>query len=149
MTTTDTCSLELTPSQLHSISQCEAVIVREYETEDGRRFAQAVAWGDADEMRSQAETPGLYVVPEGVKIVAQRAVPVSEILPANPLTKPRTTDRYSQLVASSGACLDSLQEYRQTIYAANGYQTGPLVKRLDDVMAELRRLRVDLSTVGR
>lgn len=144
-TMTTECSIELTPGMLHDISQCEAVVVREYETDDGRRYAQAVAWGDADEMRDAADTPGIFVVPVGVKIVSQRSIPVSELLPDN---KPVTRSRLSQRLAdSSSACIDMLMEYRRLIYAANGYQSGPLVNRLDDVVSELRRLRVDLSIV--
>ncbi len=77
----DECRLEMTSDELADIRQCESVIVREYERADGSRFAKAVAWGDADEMEMQAVSNGMFIVPVGFKIVAQRAIAVSELLP--------------------------------------------------------------------
>ncbi len=81
--TIDECRLEITSGELAHIRQCESVIVREYARPDGSRFATPVAWGDADEMQMQAETNGMFVVPVGFEIVAQRAIPVSELLSPN------------------------------------------------------------------
>lgn len=75
-----TCPLEMTQQQLDDIRQCEAVVVREYETDGGRRFAHPVAWGDADEMRDAAETRGLFIIPVGVKIIGQQCLMVAELL---------------------------------------------------------------------
>ena len=74
------CKLAVTQQEYDQIQQCEAVIVREYERPDGSRFANAVAWGDLAEMEVQASTPSLLVVPVGLSIVCQRAIPVSEVL---------------------------------------------------------------------
>lgn len=74
------CPLSVSQAEYDAMSQCEAVIVREYERDDGGRFAQAVAWGDYDEMVDQAETPGLYVVPVGVTIICQRAIRTEDLL---------------------------------------------------------------------
>jgi len=79
-TMSDVCQLEMTQSEYDRVKLCESVIVREYERADGSRFAKAVAWGDADEMEEQAEMPSLHIVPAGVSIICQRAVPVSELL---------------------------------------------------------------------
>ncbi len=76
----DVCRLKMTQQEFDRVNQCEAVIVREYEREDGSRFAKAVAWGDADEMQDQASTPTMQIVPVGLSIVCQRAIPVSELL---------------------------------------------------------------------
>ena len=74
------CPLRMTQAEYSQILKCDAVIVREYERDNGNRWAVPVAWGDAKEMQSQAESPTLQVVPVGVKIVCQRAVLVSELL---------------------------------------------------------------------
>ena len=79
----DECRVEMTVDEFARIRQCESVIVREYERADGSRFAKPVAWGDADEMKIQAETQGMFIVPVGFEIVAQRAIPVSELLTPN------------------------------------------------------------------
>lgn len=76
------CPLQMSQQQFDNIKQCEAVVVREYERADGSRFANAVAWGDADEMRDQAETPRIFIVPEGLSVVGHRVVLVSELLGA-------------------------------------------------------------------
>lgn len=76
----DVCQLEVTQEEFDQFSQCEAVIVREYEHADGSRVARVVAWGDMDEMTKQAAIPGIHIVPVGVKLVAQRVVPFSEII---------------------------------------------------------------------
>jgi len=73
------CRLEISESDWRDIQHCEAVIVREYESQDGqRRFARAVAWGDYDEMKEQSET--LFVVPVGVKIIGQQVMRVDVLL---------------------------------------------------------------------
>lgn len=77
------CPLHVSNWELERIRECESVVVREYETESGERFAQPVAWGDEDEMESQAAIPGLFLVPAGIKIVGQQAVPVAELLGLN------------------------------------------------------------------
>ena len=74
------CPLELTPQEYDAIKQCEAVVIREYETPGGSRVGKAVAWGDADEMRHQADTPGLFVVPVGLSIICQQVLLVSDLL---------------------------------------------------------------------
>lgn len=56
--------------------------------------------------------------------------------------------RQQNLIDRTGFCVDSLMEYRQSIYQANGHRTSPLVARLDRVVAEVRQLRVELSAVG-
>jgi hypothetical protein len=76
-----TCPLEMTSHELDEIKQCEAVVVREYESLVRGRWAVPVAWGDFDEMEAQAVTTGWFIVPPGVRIVGQRAVRVSELLP--------------------------------------------------------------------
>jgi hypothetical protein len=75
----DICNVELTQEQYDDIRKCESVIIREYENVDGSRFAKAVAWGDAEEMQLQADTPSVLIVPVGVAIVCQRAIPVAEL----------------------------------------------------------------------
>jgi hypothetical protein len=74
------CPLQMTHDEYRQILKCDAVIVREYERDNGNRWAVPVAWGDAEEMQQQAEIPTLQVVPEGVSIVCQRAVLVSELV---------------------------------------------------------------------
>lgn len=78
---TTTTPLEITQADWDDIQQCEAVVIREYEpASGGDRFARAVAWGDEEEMKLQAETPGLFVVPVGFKIVTQTCVKVSTLM---------------------------------------------------------------------
>ena len=74
------CPVEITQQEFDDIKQCEAVVIREYERADGSRIGKAVAWGDADEMQDQADTPGLFVVPVGLSIVCQQMVLVSDLL---------------------------------------------------------------------
>ena len=71
--------LEVTQDEYDQVMQCEAVIVREYQRADGSRVAQAVAWGDADEMHDEASRPVIQIVPVGLTIVDQRVIPVSEL----------------------------------------------------------------------
>ena len=75
------CPLEITDTDLGSIQKCEAVVIREYERRDGSRVAKAVAWGDAGEMKDQAATAGIFLLPVGYRIVRQKMVLVSELLP--------------------------------------------------------------------
>ena len=74
------CPLEVTQHQLTDIQHCEAVVVREYEQADGSRFARPVAWGDASEMQDAVDTPSLFIVPVGFRIVGQRVVPVRDLI---------------------------------------------------------------------
>jgi len=74
------CRLEISESDWCDIRHCEAVIVREYESKDGQRLARAVAWGDYDEMKEQAETPMMFVVPVGFHIIGQQAIRVDVLL---------------------------------------------------------------------
>lgn len=80
MSTATPCPLRLTSDEYNAIRKCEAVVIREYETDSGERFANPVAWGDADEMQDQAAIPGLFVVPVGLRIVAQKCLPVADLL---------------------------------------------------------------------
>ena len=74
------CNLEITQQEFDAIAKCESVVVREYERADGTHYAEAVAWVDSEEMQDAASTRGLFVVPVGVSIVCQTAIPVSELL---------------------------------------------------------------------
>ena len=74
------CPLDVTQKEFDAFSQAEAVVVREYETDNGRRFARVVAWGDLDEMKDQADALGLYVVPVGVRIICQRAILLKDLI---------------------------------------------------------------------
>lgn len=76
----DVCPVEITQQDFDSIKRCEAVVIREYVGTDGSRFARAVAWGDADEMQDQADTPGIFVVPVEFSIIGQQMVLVSDLL---------------------------------------------------------------------
>jgi hypothetical protein len=77
----DTCTLEITKDEWADIRKCESVIVREYEVEEtGNRTARAMAWGDHDEMEDQNSSPGLLIVPKGVRVIAQKVIRVSDLL---------------------------------------------------------------------
>lgn len=78
----DTCPLEVTQQVLDDIEQCEAVVIRERERPDGSRFSRAVAWGDADEIKDQADTHALLLVRDGMKIICQKMLLVSELVGA-------------------------------------------------------------------
>ena len=79
----DVCPLELSQQEYDDVQQCEAVVVREYEREDGSRFGQLVAWGDEVDMNDQCKMPVLSIVLNGVSIVCQRVILVSELLGGN------------------------------------------------------------------
>ena len=74
------CTLEVSREEWDNISHCEAVVIREYESVAGKRFARPVAYGDADEMEIAAETPGIFIVPVGFTIIGQAMVLVSDLL---------------------------------------------------------------------
>jgi len=76
----DICPLEVTQQEVDDIKQCEAVVIREYEREDGSRIGRPVAWGDVDEMQDQADRFCICVVPFGFSIVCQQMVLVSDLL---------------------------------------------------------------------
>ena len=78
----DSCPLEVTQQQLDNIQKCEAVVIREWERPDGSRFSKVMAWGDADEMQDQADTPALLVAPNGFSIICQKLLMVSDLLGA-------------------------------------------------------------------
>jgi len=71
------CQLNITPEDWARIEQCEAVIIREYES-SGTRFAHAVAWGDLDEMEDQDSEPNVCIMPVGVSFITQRVLLVKE-----------------------------------------------------------------------
>lgn len=77
---TETCTLQVTQQEYDDIRKCEAVIVREYESQDGTHFAVPMAWGDLAEMEEQATAPGVAILPAGVSIVSQQVVPVADLL---------------------------------------------------------------------
>jgi hypothetical protein len=41
------CTIEITQAQYDVILKCEAVVIREYELENGSRIGRLLAWGDA------------------------------------------------------------------------------------------------------
>ena len=74
-----TCDLQMTLSQIDEIQRHEAVVIREFERNDGSRFGEVVASGDAVEMEIEASADGLFVVPVGIKVVCQSVVSVSSL----------------------------------------------------------------------
>ncbi len=74
------CTVEITQHEWKQISNAESVVIREFEREDGSRFAQAINWGSPEEMKDLAERPEILIVPVGVHVVGQRAVATSELL---------------------------------------------------------------------
>ena len=74
-------ALEITRDQFDNIQKVEAVVLRDYEREDGSRFSKLVKWGDAAEMQIVANTPEILIVPNCVKCLGQQMVMVSDLLP--------------------------------------------------------------------
>jgi hypothetical protein len=75
------CPLSITQQQYDEIAKCEAVVVREWERDDGTRFGEIIDWGDNSEMRDIADTPQILIVPLGIKSVGKVVVPVSQLIP--------------------------------------------------------------------
>lgn len=74
------CPLHVSPEEYAALRNCEAVVVREHETVDGARRAVVVAWGELEEMKIQADTPSLFIVPVGFHIIGQRALLVKDLI---------------------------------------------------------------------
>lgn len=74
------CSVEMTQHEFEQITNADSVVIREFEREDGSRFAQAINWGSSDEMKDLAERREILIVPVGVHVISQRAVKTSELL---------------------------------------------------------------------
>ena len=77
--TIDTLDLAITEEQLARIEQSEAVVVTHYHGPEGR-FAQLTFIGSLEEANVAADTPGLVIVPTGVKCDGKMVVPTSELL---------------------------------------------------------------------
>lgn len=75
------CPLEMTQEEYDDIKTAEAVVVREYEREDGSRFACLVEHGGLEEMKIIADRTWIFIRLTGQpKIVGQLAVAVSDLL---------------------------------------------------------------------
>ncbi len=74
------CTLEITQHEFEQITAADSVVIREFEREDGSRFAQAINWGSSEEMKDLAERSEILIVPVGVHVVCQRAVKTLELL---------------------------------------------------------------------
>lgn len=78
------CQLNVEAEDWLQIQRCEAVIIREYETKEGVRFAHAVAWGDLDEMEDQNSEPNMCIIPVGVSFILQKVMLIKEISTLEP-----------------------------------------------------------------
>ena len=74
------CPVIVTQEDYDQFRFSEAVVVVEYERQDGSRFGQIEAWGDAEEMQDQADTPRIAIVPVGLRLICQSPVLVSDLL---------------------------------------------------------------------
>ena len=74
------CPVEITQHEFEKIAGAESVVMREFEREDGSRFAQAINWGGSEEMENLAKRSEILILPVGVHVVGQRAVKTSELL---------------------------------------------------------------------
>ena len=75
-----TCITEVTQEELDEITKCEAVVIREYERDDGSRFGKIIAWGDSEEMQDVADMHGIYVMPVGLHIICDSKVLVKDLI---------------------------------------------------------------------
>lgn len=82
MNNTDTidCPLSVTQEQYDAISQCEAIVVSEFEREDGSRYGNIIDWGDESEMHDRANTIDILILPLGIKSLGKVVVPVSQLI---------------------------------------------------------------------
>ncbi len=76
----DSCPLDVTPKEAAIIAKSEAVVIREYERSDLSRIAKLIAWGDLEEMEDLANRSEIVILPVGITIIAQKCVPVAELL---------------------------------------------------------------------
>ncbi len=77
----DVCQTSISPELYAQLATSEFVTVREYERDDGTRFANVIGAGTEGEMDSLVGTPGLLLVMSGLNYVGDRVVPVAELLP--------------------------------------------------------------------
>ena len=82
-----TCEVSISPEQLTEIMTAEAVLLREYENDAGERWASLLRCGDAEEMQVIADTPKIFVVPNGLHTISHSVVLVRDLLmPASEVT---------------------------------------------------------------
>lgn len=73
------CHVTITQAQFDEIRKHEAIVVQEWE-HDGERFGRVVGHGTDAEMEELLHTPGLQIVPNGLKYIGLTKVAVSELI---------------------------------------------------------------------
>lgn len=73
------CHTTITQAQFDDLKDSEAVVVQEWERE-GQRFGRLVGHGTDEEMEELLHTPGLQIVPNGLKYIGLTKVAVSELI---------------------------------------------------------------------
>lgn len=77
------CQINVEAEDWAHIARCEAVVIQEYESKEGVRFAHVVAWGDLDEMEDQNLEPNMCIIPLGVTFIIQKVLLVKELISAD------------------------------------------------------------------
>ena len=80
MTENKECKLIMSADELESIKDAEAVLLVEFETSSRDRVAELIGWGDFEAMDELSKIRSTVVMPVGLKIIAQKAVLVDELL---------------------------------------------------------------------
>lgn len=75
-----TCEVSISPEQLRQIETAEAVLLRDYENDAGERWSSFVRCGDAEEMQVVADTPKIFMVPNGLHTISHSVVLVRDLL---------------------------------------------------------------------
>lgn len=73
------CPVEISQSEYDEIRKHDYVVLREWESAEGVRFARLQFWGDKEECEDVANTPALVIVPNGVKLICDQAVAVKDL----------------------------------------------------------------------
>lgn len=73
------CQVTITQAQFDDLKDSEYIVVQEWER-DGARFGRLVGHGTDEEMEELVHTPGLQIVPVGLKYIGLTKVAVSELL---------------------------------------------------------------------
>jgi hypothetical protein len=73
------CQVTITQTEFDELKDSEAIVVQEWER-DGERFGRVVGHGTNEEMEELVHTPGLQIVPNGLKYIGLTKVAVSELI---------------------------------------------------------------------
>lgn len=82
-----TCSVEIDQSEYEEIRKHDYVVLREWESVAGHRFAKLAYWGSKEECEDITRENDILIVPNDVKYIGDQVVKVKDLLSPTEETK--------------------------------------------------------------